>query len=77
MQGNTFGTRSQTVVVIWKDGRVEVRERALDTKRGSWEMARFECRADIDAGDGGGGNAGGGAAAAAAAADDTAAVAML
>jgi uncharacterized protein with NRDE domain len=34
-----FGTRSQTVLVVWRNGRAELRERDL-TQDGSWQQVR-------------------------------------
>jgi uncharacterized protein with NRDE domain len=41
VQGGVFGTRSKTVVVIWRDGRVEAQERFLDSEKGSWEAVSY------------------------------------
>ena len=56
LQGGVFGTRSKTVVVIWKDGRVEAQERSLDIQDGSWRAVSYAFQAST------GGHAAGGAA---------------
>lgn len=43
LQLGTYGTRSQTVFAVWKDGQAEMRERSLDTASMQWkeETHRF------------------------------------
>jgi uncharacterized protein with NRDE domain len=31
-----FGTRSQAVLVVWREGRAELRERYRDSSSGQW-----------------------------------------
>ena len=57
-----FGTRSQTVLACWRDGRVELRERSLERGDGgdssSWTTVRhaFQMPRQPDGGSGGGDN---------------------
>jgi hypothetical protein len=37
-----YGTRSQTVLAVWRDGRAELRERSRPEGGGGWSMVRHE-----------------------------------
>ena len=34
--GSLYGTRSQTVVAVWSDGRAELQERNINAASGAW-----------------------------------------
>jgi hypothetical protein len=46
--GELYGTRSQTVVAVWEDGRMEVRERFVEEGgNGSWPWSEVNLEAQL------------------------------
>ena len=47
-EGELYGTRSQTVIAVWEDGRVEVRERYVEEGAdGSWPWSEVKVEAQL------------------------------
>ncbi len=45
-----FGTRSQAVLAVWRDGRGVLRERYRDSKSGEWREVQHSFKVPIGAG---------------------------